>query len=205
MPISVNHRDSKNTSCIYKITNIVNNKYYIGSTNSLYFRIKKHINLLIAGKHSNKFLQRSWDKYGEFNFNLEILELCEKNKLRSREQYYLDNYIGEYNLSPDSISVSGYKWSEESKKRFSQKKKGVIFSDKHKKKLSENCYWAGRTGSNNIRSKKVKQYSLNNELIKEFDSIIDASKETGVNSRCISMVCLNQRKQTGGFIWKHSK
>jgi hypothetical protein len=52
-------------------------------------------------------------KYGYSNFSLEILEYCDKNILRSREQYYLDKLNPEYNILKTVGSLLGYKHSEE--------------------------------------------------------------------------------------------
>lgn len=51
--------------------------------------------------------------------------------------------------------------------------------------------------------KKVSQYDKNNNLIKIFDSIIQASIETGINKGNISSVCTGKRKTAGGYIWKY--
>ena len=204
MAILIDYKSNKNTSCIYKITNIINNKHYVGSTKALYFRIKKHINLLTNGKHTNKYLQRSWNKYGENNFKIEIVELCKEEDLRVREQYYLDNNFGHYNLAKDSISTLGYKWSEESKTNFSIKKRGIKFSDDHKKSLKENSFWKNKRGILHTRSKRVTQLTLEGNFIKEFGSIKEAERITKVRSKSISSACLGRYKTAGGFKWKHS-
>lgn len=50
--------------------------------------------------------------------------------------------------------------------------------------------------------KKVKQYDLNNNFIKEFDSQSDACLCVGINPSCISE-CLHGKQLTaGGYIWK---
>ena len=46
-------------------------------------------------------------KYGYFNFNLEILEYCNKELLLEREQYYLDLYKPEYNICKIAGSSKG--------------------------------------------------------------------------------------------------
>lgn len=89
---------------VYKITNNLNNKFYIGSSNNIYRRWKEHINDLNKNKHINNHLQYSWNKYGEDNFKFEILEECEEDIRIQIEQKYLDNLtpfkeIG-YNISP---------------------------------------------------------------------------------------------------------
>jgi hypothetical protein len=51
---------------------------------------------------------------------------------------------------------------------------------------------------------KVGQYTLKDqELIKEYSSIIEASKETGISDKHIGSVCRGNRKSTGGYVWKY--
>jgi len=76
------------TCGIYKITNKVNNKIYIGSSNNIESRWKRHIAFLKKNKHENRYLQKSWIKY-DANFNFEILERTSKEKLLEREQHYI--------------------------------------------------------------------------------------------------------------------
>jgi hypothetical protein len=53
----------------------------------------------------------------------------------------------------------------------------------------ENSEHAVSTGIQKGHPKKVSQYSLEGEFIKSFNSIIEASLETGANDRRISDVC----------------
>ena len=54
----------------------------------------------------------------------------------------------------------------------------------------------------NIVLKPVKQYTLDGIFIKEYECIQDASEETGINKGNISLCCNNDRKTTGGYIWR---
>lgn len=75
---------------IYKITNTINNKYYIGSSDDVYKRWKDHIYYLNRNKHINKHLQNAWNKYDEEYFKFEIIEKCNHKDKFIREQFYLD-------------------------------------------------------------------------------------------------------------------
>lgn len=87
------------TSGIYQIVNIVNGKFYIGSSKNIEYRWKiEHTKQLEKGTHANIILQRAWVKYGADNFILEIIELIDKSRLLEREQYYLDVLQPEYNI-----------------------------------------------------------------------------------------------------------
>lgn len=77
---------------VYKIT--IGNRFYYGSTSkSLVLRKKQHIDELIAGRHPNRRMQHSWNKYQELTF--EVMETCLAEESRDREQVYLDLYFGD--------------------------------------------------------------------------------------------------------------
>ena len=55
-------------SGIYRIRNLTNNKFYIGSAVNLNKRKNQHFHYLRNNKHHNKPLQNSYNKYGESSF-----------------------------------------------------------------------------------------------------------------------------------------
>lgn len=75
---------------VYKITNIVNGKFYIGSSNDIKARWRQHKDKLRVNKHGNTYLQNAWNKYGEENFLFEVVEECNPEFQFEREQYYLN-------------------------------------------------------------------------------------------------------------------
>ncbi len=83
-------------SAIYKITNIVNHKCYVGSAVNAYHRLKTHEWRLRNKTQANKHLQSAYDKYGLSNFRFEVLEyVTDKNVLLIREQIWI-NYFKSY-------------------------------------------------------------------------------------------------------------
>lgn len=77
---------------IYSIENIVNHKKYIGQSVNIKSRWRHHKTDLNSGIHDNDYLQKSWNKYGEQNFEFKILEECSNDELNERERYYIDLY-----------------------------------------------------------------------------------------------------------------
>lgn len=76
---------------VYKITNIVNGKIYVGSSNDVKSRWWQHEHALESGTHGNTHLQNAWNKYGgRKNFNFEIIEECQPAIQFEREQFYLN-------------------------------------------------------------------------------------------------------------------
>lgn len=95
-------KKSKGVSGIYKITNLVNGKIYVGSSCNIKRRWDEHKYELSHNTHSNGHLQKAYNKYGKNNFSYEIIEECDENDLLKREQYYLDI------LKPFTHTENGY-------------------------------------------------------------------------------------------------
>lgn len=79
---------------VYKIENIKNHKVYIGSSKNIYMRWKQHIAQLKQGTHHSVKLQRCYDKLkNKTTLQFSIVEIVKDvNKLKEREQYYIDKY-----------------------------------------------------------------------------------------------------------------
>jgi group I intron endonuclease len=61
------------TKGIYTITNLLDGRYYVGSSLDLTKRLTSHKTKLKNNKHINKYLQNAWNKYGEANFKFEVV------------------------------------------------------------------------------------------------------------------------------------
>jgi len=83
----------KNKTGIYKIINKVSGKFYIGSTAVCFHRRwSKHKSKLNTNKHSCRYLQSAWNKYGADAFEFTILLECLPQDCEMYEQIYLDRY-----------------------------------------------------------------------------------------------------------------
>ena len=80
---------------IYKIINLVNDKFYVGSTTNKKVRFRQHRKLLRGNRHHCKHLQSAWNKYGEEKFNfVAIEEVAEALSLQDVEDTYLKEHVG---------------------------------------------------------------------------------------------------------------
>lgn len=86
--------------CIYKITNMINQKSYIGQTmQTLETRINKHFS---RSQTATTGIDYAIGKYGKENFSVEQLCECDNSQMDELERYYIqlyDTYNNGYNLT----------------------------------------------------------------------------------------------------------
>lgn len=114
---------------IYCITNIINDKQYVGQAIIKAKRWKDHKSALSVGKHNNRYLQAAYNKYGKEAFIYTVLEILPTLlNLDEREQYWINklNTVVPYgyNLNPIAGSARGFKHSIETKLKWSEQRKG---------------------------------------------------------------------------------
>ena len=132
------------SSGIYHILSKETDRQYVGSSINLRRRKKEHFEELSKGTHYNSFLQRHVNKYGADDLKFGIIELCPRDNLIEREQYYIDSIQPDFNLYPTAYSRLGAITSEETKKKLSEAHKGQIpwmtgrkHTEESKQKMSE--------------------------------------------------------------------
>ena len=74
---------------IYKITNIINGKCYIGQSVDIYRRLAEHKSSTYRKDYADKTLYKAISKYGIENFIFEIIEECDIESLNDRENYWM--------------------------------------------------------------------------------------------------------------------
>lgn len=77
---------------IYKITNKINNKVYIGQSKDIYKRWIQHKTQLDREVKENSHFQNAWNKYGKENFRFKVIEKCHEDDLNNREIYWINEY-----------------------------------------------------------------------------------------------------------------
>lgn len=134
---------------IYKLYWENNPYFYYGQALNIKRRFSCHKETMRKGKHKNKKIQNIYNKYGYPKY--EVLEICSKEELYLKEQYYIDKYITEThccNLLSIASSSKGYKQSDETKEKNRLARIGMFdgennpfYGKKHteetKKKISE--------------------------------------------------------------------
>ena len=79
---------------IYKITNLINGKIYIGQSINIQQRWKAHRSkpFYKEGEQYQTPFYRAIRKYGLNNFSFEVIEECFESELNDKEQYYIQYY-----------------------------------------------------------------------------------------------------------------
>lgn len=132
-------KQNNGKSGIYRWTNVINNKIYIGSSLNLSRRFKQYYNYsYITKPKCNVPIHCALLKYGCSNFKLEILEYCVISSLIEREQYYMNLLRPEYNVLKTAGSALGFKHNEATLKLFRSTRLGRKFSEATRLKLSAN-------------------------------------------------------------------
>ena len=155
-------------SGIYKITNKVNGKFYIGSSCNLQKREWQHFNQLKRNKHSSNKLQNSYNKYGKNNFKFEIIAICPDIYLVKLEQWFLDNLKPQYNICKKAgkyIKTEGFENLSKS------------ISKKHKED-KENRISNGRYKLNKDQVIEIKKLIAYNKTSLEISNLFNVAQNT---------------------------
>lgn len=118
---------------IYKITNTINNKVYVGSSIDIKTRWSNHRKKLSYGIHPNAGLQNDYDLYGDTCFKYDVICECSKRVCNAAETAWTKYYKEDgrcYNIS------IGTRLSDETKEKISNALSGRIVTDETKNKLS---------------------------------------------------------------------
>lgn len=114
-------------SGIYKIICLESQKIYIGSSINLKKRKNEHLRFLRLGRHPNKKLQNSFNKYGEESFLFEKVLECEPGQLLVYEEQMIEKFDSAKDgfniLEKPTKNLLGFKHSEISKQKMKKSAK----------------------------------------------------------------------------------
>jgi hypothetical protein len=163
---------------VYKLTNKINGKIYIGSSLDIHMRWKQHrIN-------PSSLIGRALKKYGVGGFGWEVIEETPLEFLLEREQYYLDKErpfgARGYNIAKVAGSTLGIPCSDSTKEKIAKAHQGKFIGDKSSK------------------SKTITFLSPEGKLV-IFPSINLGSRERGLHTSCMAEVARGRRRQYKGW------
>jgi group I intron endonuclease len=188
---------------IYKATNKINGKVYIGlSTISMHYRRLHHESE--SRTRSNTKFHNAIKKYGASSFDWEELEECQDGILNEREMYWICTYksnITGYNLTCGGEGTKGLIISEGHRKKISDGNKGKKMSNEAKRKISEANTGVFFTAERREKiSKALKGRKCSKEEIEKRSSKLRGRKRNITESHKKAIAESNRR--TKGFLGK---
>lgn len=201
---------------IYKITNQINGKIYIGKTlKTIPERWKNHLKSLKRRECEKRPLYDAMNKYGVENFTIEEVEKCSPDILNDREVYWIEQYgsfkngynatkggDGKHYIDYDLV-ISTYKQLENTVETgqilgINPKTVQYILKNYNIKAIS-----SGELARKRSEQKPVAKCDKNTGKILEIYPSVGAAEKANGNSKHIGQVCKGTRKTCQGYKWKY--
>lgn len=199
---------------IYKITNDINQKIYIGKTEfSIEKRFREHCQDRLKENCKQRPLYRAMNKYGIEHFHIELLEQTENPE--EREKYWIE-YYGSFKYGYNAtiggdgkkyldyeLLISAYKELQSIKLVATQYNCDEYHLSKILKENNINVI-SSQEQNKKLYGQIINQYDLNGNYIQSFVSAHEAANslnKKGVSH--ITDVCKGKRKTAYGYIWKY--
>ena len=154
-------------------------------------------------------------EYGE-KTGLICMNLCDprepgmrKDNPRTKQVYQFDefgNLLGNWKGIPEASINTGVSEPIIAACLQNRCKHGGGFIWSYNEKIDIKDYTIYRKGDENYipyNTKKVIQFSINGDFIKEWNSIIEAAETLGIDNGAVTHVCKRELGSTGGFVWRY--
>lgn len=198
---------------IYKITNDINNKSYIGlTTTTVEQRWSKHIRNYQTVDYA---LYKAMRKYGIDHFLIQMVERCDNECLNERERYYIDLYDtynngynetrgGEGNTLYDRSEICSL-WDDGYSVGHIAEQIGSVRSSVYSVLLDYSGYSPEESlrRRNGLLKKRVCQFDLNGELLQTFNSAKEAESFVQASHGAIGCCCNGMfgHRTVKGYVW----
>jgi group I intron endonuclease len=202
---------------VYKITNQVNGKFYLGITkNAPKIRFRQHINNARArAKYSR--LAAAIIKHGKENFSTEVIEIHSSSEdVKLAEIRLIKEMTPHYNVTSGGDGSTGHTMSEEQRQKarermlgskinlgnkWSIERKAALSAKLKGKKPPKETQLMRETRAANCRKRALetrrKVICVNTGL--EYESIISAAKAHGLCKTTVSGICHKKRNAAYGI------
>jgi len=191
---------------IYKTTNLINGKIYIGKCSR-----EKYTNKYLG---SGIYLKRSIKKYGKENFSRETIEgnINSEELLNEREKYWIKFFDAKnpevgYNLTDGGDGSLGCKKTEEAREKMRESWIGRVITEEWKQHMRENA--RDQRGEKNHMYGKIyseeEKLEMSKNAKKGFDHPSFCTSVQGSSSKYIGVTIRNKEKKWRARIRFNSK
>lgn len=198
-------------SGVYLLTCVANGKQYVGASVDIKMRVGTHFYRDYKKYPWREFYQ-DIGKYGFDGFSMEVLELCDRNIMLEREQYYYDKFQPVYNFArpvkcplelPEVIELSQ---SRSNSDEAIERRRELYNSPKYKelfRSLHKDGYNAMKPCSAYTKSgERVASFRSLAEAARWVDEVVPQYKAKNKTSK-VKAVCDGERKIAFGFVFKY--
>ena len=211
---------------IYKVTHKESGMTYIGVTkDSLKSRKKDHIQK--ANKDSGHQFQEAIGTYGSEAFSWAQVDTANTiSELARKEKEYILQYdckengynqdagggfkktVYQYSVD-DGLLVGQYDSLESAANAVSGTRKSISAACLGKINNYNGYHWSFSLtipfkSLLDKRRKEVLQIDVGGNLVAQFKSVAEASRQTGISKSPIAKTCRGEQKQTGGYYWNYN-
>lgn len=201
---------------IYKITNKVNGKIYIGKTcRNIAIRWREHCSK--SNQQDKYYLHNAIHKYGKDNFIIEVIDSTEdENIINDLEKKWIKYYNSQdrkygYNLTEGGDGNLHYSWEEIRElwdKGYSVKEISKIMgcyrgTVGEALKEYENYDYKTSLQRSSAMKKEIIKYDLNGNYICSYPSITIAAKENSCSTAILSKCLKNKEYSAINFLWTY--
>lgn len=205
-----------NMGIIYKAVNKITGKTYVGATRySLDKRWNEHVRSSETTENRSKF-HKAIRKYGDENFDVEVIEEVPNDMLAEREVANICHYDSYYNGYNSTLGGPGYNQIEYEKvqdlwdRGYNCRKiaelldiaPGTVYKALEDYDAYSTAESMRRGKSNQMH--KVRQYDFDGNLIAEYESTAAAARAYDVDRTLISAVCRHKRPSGVGYRWEYA-
>ena len=198
---------------IYKITNTLNDKVYIGNTDrDLANRFREHCKKSNITKFENRPMYSDMNKYGVDNFSIELIEEVNNTDRYEREKYWINYYdtfnngynstkggLGRFTTNINDIEIL-WKKGYTIKEIHSMTGYGAKNISKILRKNSIATHEEIKDRANIAREKIVAQIDEYDNVVEIYKSMFDIFHDKTKIAHIID-VCKGKRKTAYGYKW----
>lgn len=201
---------------IYKITNKINGKIYIGKTlDTIENRWKEHKKDYQKIKNEKRPLYSAMKKYGIENFNIEEIETCSSEKINEREKYWIEyfrSFKNGYNatIGGDGKAYLDYDLIYKTYLHNKNMTKTAQLCNCDINSVKKIILQKGITNENIEENRRINSLKpvarldkKTGEILEVFASVAEAELKYPNTNKHISSVCKGKRKSCGNFGWKY--